>query len=152
MISTGAVKRTRSWLAEAVAGGAKVLTGGTSRGSCMEPTVVVGARPGDKINREEVFGPVVSIARYRKLGDALKQVNNSRFGLQAGIFTRSQAVVDRAYKTLDVGGLVVNHTPTVRFDAQPYGGNKRSGFGREGPRYAIQEMTELKTLLMPGTR
>jgi len=94
----------------------------------------------------------VVISRYNKLDSALKQVNGSRFGLQAGIFTKSQATVKRAYKALDVGGLVVNHVPTIRFDSQPYGGNKSSGFGREGPKYAVQEMTEYKALLMPGVK
>ena len=152
MIDSASVKRTQRWIAEAVAGGARVLAGGRAKGNFMEPTVVVGAKPTDKIVSEEVFGPVVVISSYKKLDSALKSVNKSRFGLQAGIFTRDQAVVDRAYNKLDVGGLVVNHVPTVRFDSQPYGGNKRSGYGREGPRYAISEMTEYKTLLLPGQR
>jgi glyceraldehyde-3-phosphate dehydrogenase (NADP+) len=150
MINAAAVQRTRRWLAEARAGGARILTGGGVRGNIVEPTVVVGAKATDKIVAEEVFAPVVVISPYKKLDQALKQVNRSRFGLQAGIFTRSQAAVDKAYRTLEVGGLVVNHVPTVRFDAQPYGGIKRSGFGREGPRYAVEEMTEYKTLLLPG--
>ncbi len=152
MIDNAAAKRTQAWVAEAKAGGARVLTGGKVRGNFMQPTVVVGAKPSDKIVKEEVFGPVVVISRYNKLDSALKQVNGSRFGLQAGIFTKSQATVKRAYKALDVGGLVVNHVPTIRFDSQPYGGNKSSGFGREGPKYAVQEMTEYKALLMPGVK
>ena len=152
MIDGGATRRLQSWVAEAKAGGARVLTGGKVRGNFMEPTVVVGAKASDKIVKEEAFGPVVTISKFSKLGSALKQVNSSRFGLQAGIFTNSQAAIDQAYRTLDVGGLVVNHAPTVRFDSQPYGGNKRSGFGREGPKFAIQEMTEYKTLLMPGQK
>ncbi len=153
MIDGAAAKRTQAWVAEARAGGAKVLTGGKIvGGNFMQPTVVVGAKATDKIVSEEVFGPVVVISRYKKLGSALKQVNGSRFGLQAGIFTKSQATVNRAYKALDVGGLVVNHVPTIRFDSQPYGGNKSSGYGREGPKYTVQEMTEYKALLMPGVK
>jgi acyl-CoA reductase-like NAD-dependent aldehyde dehydrogenase len=152
MIDRRSVERTQSWLREAQKHGARVLTGGKARGNFMEPTVVVNAKPGDKIVREEAFAPLVVVSKYSRLGDALKQVNDSRFGLQAGIFTKSQAVVEQAYRTLEVGGLVVNHVPTVRFDAQPYGGIKRSGFGREGPRYALEEMTEYKTMLMPGVK
>jgi len=152
MINRAAVERAQGWVKEAVAGGAKVLTGGGARGSYMEPTVVVGARANHKIVREEAFAPVVVISKYKKLDSALKQVNDSRFGLQAGIFTKSQKVVDRAFGKLDVGGLVVNHVPTIRFDAQPYGGIKRSGFGREGPKYAVEDMTELKTMLLPGVK
>lgn len=152
MIDRAAVARTQAWLKEATAGGAKVLAGGKARGNFMEPTVVVGARPTDRIVKDEAFAPVVVISKYKTLDSALKQVNNSRFGLQAGIFTRSQSVIDKAFRTLEVGGLVVNHVPTVRFDSQPYGGIKRSGSGREGPRYAVEEMTEPKALLMPGLR
>jgi acyl-CoA reductase-like NAD-dependent aldehyde dehydrogenase len=147
MIDAASVKRTQSWLAEATAGGARVLTGGTARGNFLEPTVVVGAKPTDKIVSEEVFAPVVVITPYKTLDGALAQVNASRFGLQAGIFSKDRTAINQAYRTLQVGGLVVNNVPTVRADAQPYGGVKRSGFGREGPRYAIEEMTEYKTLL-----
>jgi glyceraldehyde-3-phosphate dehydrogenase (NADP+) len=149
MIDGKAVQRTLGWLAEATAGGAKVLTGGRARGNYLEPTVVVGAKPGDKIVSEEVFAPVVVIAPYKKLDGALAQVNASRFGLQAGIFTRDPRAIESAFRTLEVGGLVVNNVPTVRVDSQPYGGVKRSGFGREGPRYAIEEMTEYKTMVLP---
>ena len=152
MINRGAVDRAQAWVKEAVAGGARVLVGGGARGNYMDPTVVVGAKANHKIVKEEAFAPVVVISKYNKLDTALKQVNDSRFGLQAGIFTRSQKVADKAFNRLDVGGLVVNHVPTIRFDAQPYGGIKRSGFGREGPKYAVEDMTELKTMLLPGVR
>jgi len=152
MINKGAVNRAQAWVKDAVAGGAKVLTGGGARGNYMEPTVVVGARANANIVKEEAFAPVVVISKYKKLDSALKQVNDSRFGLQAGIFTKSQKVAEKAFNKLEVGGLVVNHVPTIRFDSQPYGGIKRSGFGREGPKYAIEDMTELKTMLLPGVR
>jgi acyl-CoA reductase-like NAD-dependent aldehyde dehydrogenase len=149
LIDRAAVERTKRWIDEAVAGGARVLTGGKVTGNYLQPTVVVGARPGDKIVSEEVFGPVVVISRYSALDRALSEVNSSRFGLQAGVFSRDPAVIQQAYRALEVGGVVANHVPTIRFDAQPYGGVKRSGFGREGPRYAIEEMTEYKALVMP---
>ncbi len=149
LIDGKAVQRTASWLAEAVKGGARVLTGGKARGNTFEPTIVVGAKPSDKIVSEEVFAPVVVVAPYRRLEHALAQVNASRFGLQAGIFTKDQAAIETAYRSLEVGGLVVGNVPTVRVDSQPYGGVKRSGFGREGPRYAIEEMTEYKTMVLP---
>lgn len=152
LIDGRAVARTSSWLAEAVKGGARVLTGGKARGNTFEPTIVVGAKPTDKIVSEEVFAPVVVVAPYRKLDQALAEVNASRFGLQAGIFTRDQSAIEKAYRTLEVGGLVVGNVPTVRVDSQPYGGVKRSGFGREGPRYAIEEMTEYKTMVLPATK
>jgi len=149
LIDGKAVQRTSSWLADAVKGGARVLTGGKAKGNYFQPTVVVGAKPTDKIVSEEVFAPVVVVAPYKKLDDALASVNASRFGLQAGLFTRDQAAIEKAYRTLEVGGLVVGNVPTVRLDAQPYGGVKRSGFGREGPRYAIEEMTEYKAMVLP---
>lgn len=148
MIDAQAAQRLHGWVQEAVAGGAKVLAGGKLRGSWLEPTVIVGAKPTDKIMSEEAFGPVVVIQSYKQLDSALKTVNASRFGLQAGIFSKSQRVIDKAYRMLQVGGLVVNNVPTVRVDQQPYGGIKRSGWGREGPRYAIEEMTELKSMLV----
>jgi acyl-CoA reductase-like NAD-dependent aldehyde dehydrogenase len=148
MIDGAAAKRAQGWLAEATAGGARILAGGKTRGNFLEPTVVVDAKPGDKIVSEEVFAPIVVISPYKTLQGALAEVNASRFGLQAGIFTRDQKAVQQAFRTLQVGGLVVNNVPTVRVDGQPYGGVKRSGFGREGPRYAIEEMTDLKSLVV----
>jgi acyl-CoA reductase-like NAD-dependent aldehyde dehydrogenase len=149
LIDGKAVQRTAGWIAEAVKGGARVLTGGKAKGNYFEPTIVVGARPTDKIVSEEVFAPVVVVSPYKTLKNALAEVNASRFGLQAGIFTRDPAAIETAYRSLEVGGLVVGNVPTVRVDSQPYGGVKRSGFGREGPRYAIEEMTEYKTMVLP---
>jgi acyl-CoA reductase-like NAD-dependent aldehyde dehydrogenase len=140
--------RAADWIQEAVRGGAKLLCGGNRRGSILEPTVLTSTRPEMKVNCEEVFGPVVTVEPYEKFDDALRLVNNSSFGLQAGIFTRDVKLLFQAYEDLDVGGLIAGDVPTFRIDHMPYGGVKDSGFGREGLRYTIEEMTEPKLLVM----
>ncbi|MEM8533360.1 MAG: aldehyde dehydrogenase family protein [Chloroflexota bacterium] len=141
-------QRVREWLDEACAAGAEVLVGGRVEQSVVEPTIVVNASPELRVNCQEIFAPVVTIETYIDFDDALRLVNHSEYGLQAGIFTRDIQLIFHAYETLDVGGVMVNEVPTWRSDAMPYGGVKQSGFGREGLKYAIEEMTEPKVLVL----
>ena len=140
--------RATDWVQEAVRGGARLLCGGHRKGSIMEPTVLTGTKQDMKVNCQEIFAPVVSVEPYTDFNDALKQVNHSAYGLQAGIFTRDAKLMFQAYEELEVGGLVAGDVPSFRIDHMPYGGVKDSGLGREGLRYAIEEMTEPKLLVM----
>lgn len=148
MIEEEAAKRTESWVKEAVSDGAKVLLGGGRKGSFMEPTVLANTRPSMKVCGEEVFAPVVTLEPYDGFEEALKEVNRGLYGLQAGVFTNDMARVLRAYEVLEVGGVIINDIPTYRSDNMPYGGVKMSGFGREGVKYAIEEMTEPRLLVL----
>jgi len=148
MISEGDAKRAVEWVDEAAANGAKVLCGGKREGSLVEPTVITATRPEMRVNCLEVFAPVVTVEPYQDFATALKQVNESDYGLQAGIFTRDVNLLFEAYEALEVGGVVAGDVPTFRIDHMPYGGVKDSGLGREGLRYAIEEMTERKLLVM----
>jgi acyl-CoA reductase-like NAD-dependent aldehyde dehydrogenase len=140
--------RASDWIQEAVRGGARVLCGGQRKGSVLEPTVLTGTRQDMKVNCQEIFAPVVTIEAYDNFSDALKQINNSSYGLQAGIFTRDAKLLFSAYEELEVGALMAGDVPTFRIDHMPYGGIKDSGLGREGLRSAIEEMTEPKLLVM----
>ena len=140
--------RASDWIQEAVRGGARLLCGGRRTGSVLEPTVLTGTRPEMKVNCQEIFAPVVTIESYDDSYAALRQINNSPFGLQAGIFTRDAKLLFDAYEELEVGALMAGDVPTFRIDHMPYGGIKDSGLGREGLRSAIEEMTEPKLLVM----
>jgi len=133
---------------EAVRQGARVLTGGTLNGTLFAPTVIADTTPDMRINREEVFAPVISVAPYDDFGEALRMANTGDFGLQVGVFTQNVNRVMRAFSAMEVGGVMVNDIPTFRVDQMPYGGVKGSGIGREGPRYAIEEMTELRLMVI----
>ena len=148
MIDADAVTRIMSWLDEAQAAGATVVTGGQADGPFIEPTIVANADNGMRIVRDEVFGPVVAVIAYDSIDEAIELVNDSDYGLQAGIFTNDIRIIERAYRDIEVGGLIVNDTNRWRVDHMPYGGVKRSGFGREGLKYAIEEMTEPKLLVV----
>jgi glyceraldehyde-3-phosphate dehydrogenase (NADP+) len=148
MISVTAAERAERWIREAVEAGAKVLVGGERSGAFLMPTVLTDVTPEMKVSCEEVFAPVVVVSRYADFEEAIRQVNASRYGLQAGVFTRDVKRIFRAYEAIDVGGLIINDGPTYRADHMPYGGVKESGFGREGVRYAIEEMTEPRVLVM----
>jgi glyceraldehyde-3-phosphate dehydrogenase (NADP+) len=148
MIDDEAPKRTEQWVKEAVENGARVLVGGKRQGNFFEPTVLTGTKPEMKVCGEEVFAPVVTLEPFEAFEDALREVNRSRFGLQAGVFARDLKRVFQAYEELEVGGVIVNDIPTYRVDNMPYGGVKMSGFGREGIRYAIEEMTEPRLLAL----
>src|SRR5215472_8923138 len=140
--------RTVSWIEEAVRGGARLLCGGHRHNLVVEPTVLTGTKPDMKVNCQEIFGPVVTVEPYRDFDQALRQVNNSAYGMQAGIFTRDAKLLFQAYDELEVGGVIAGDVPSFRIDHMPYGGVKDSGHGREGLRYAIEEMTEPKLLVM----
>jgi acyl-CoA reductase-like NAD-dependent aldehyde dehydrogenase len=140
--------RASDWVQEAVRGGARVLCGGQRNGAILEPTVLTGTRPDMKVNCQEIFAPVVTVEPYDDFADALRQLNRSAYGLQAGVFARDAKLLFQAYEELEVGGVVAGDVPTFRIDHMPYGGIKESGLGREGLRYAIEEMTEPKLLVM----
>src|SRR6201993_816353 len=140
--------RTVGWIDEAVRAGARLLCGGHRRNLVVEPTVLTGTKPDMKVNCQEVFGPVVSVEPYKDFDQALRQVNNTAYGMQAGIFTRDAKLLFQAYEELEVGGVIAGDVPSFRIDHMPYGGVKDSGLGREGLRYAIEEMTEPKLLVM----
>ncbi|HET7790477.1 MAG TPA: aldehyde dehydrogenase family protein [Gemmatimonadales bacterium] len=148
MIAEEAARRVESWIAEAVREGAEVAVGGKRRGAVLEPTVLLKTKPTMKVNGEEVFAPLVTVMPYARLDDAIAQVNDSPYGLQAGVFTADLKTMFHAYAALDVGGVNGNDIPSYRVDRLPYGGAKASGLGREGVRYAIQEMTELRLLTL----
>jgi glyceraldehyde-3-phosphate dehydrogenase (NADP+) len=144
VISEGAAKRLDVWIAEAAGAGAEIRLGGTRKGTLYDPTVLTGVPADAKIWCEEAFGPVVCINAYGGFSEALDAVNASRFGLQAGVFTDSVEQAFEAIDRLEVGGVIINDVPAFRLDHMPYGGVKDSGLGREGVRYAIEEMTEIK--------
>jgi acyl-CoA reductase-like NAD-dependent aldehyde dehydrogenase len=148
MIRESDAIRAELWIKEAVRGGAKLLCGGTRNGSMLAPAVLTATTPAMKVNCEEVFAPVVTVESYQHAEAALNRVNDSSYGLQAGIFTNDAHLIFHAYEQLEVGGLIVNDAPTFRIDHMPYGGVKDSGLGREGIRYAMEEMTERKLLVM----
>ncbi|HUB02987.1 MAG TPA: aldehyde dehydrogenase family protein [Terriglobales bacterium] len=148
MIRESDAIRAYDWVHEAVRGGARLLCGGQRHGSILEPTVLTSTKPGMKVNCQEIFAPVVTVEPYSDFSSALKQVNSSPYGLQAGLFTRDAKLIFQAYDELEVGGLIAGDVPTFRIDHMPYGGVKDSGLGREGLRDAIQEMTESKLLVM----
>ncbi len=140
--------RAEEWVQEAVAAGAALQCGGHRRGALFEPTVLANTRPEMRVNCLEVFAPVVTVEPYDDFLDAVRRVNDSPFGLQAGVFTNDARLIFRAYEELQVGGVIAGDVPTFRMDQMPYGGVKESGSGREGLRYAIEEMTEPKLLVM----
>src|ERR1700719_224744 len=140
--------RTVTWIDEAVRAGARVLCGGGRKNLIVEPTVLTGTKPEMKVNCQEIFGPVVTIEPYKDFEQALRQVNNSAYGMQAGVFTGDAKLVFQAYEELEVGGVIAGDVPSFRVDQMPYGGVKDSGLGREGLRYAIEEMTEPKLMVM----
>jgi acyl-CoA reductase-like NAD-dependent aldehyde dehydrogenase len=140
--------RTITWIDEAVRSGARLLCGGHRHGLVVEPTVLTGTKPEMKVNCQEVFGPVVTVEPYRDFDHALREVNHSAYGMQTGLFTRDARLIFQAYEELEVGALVAGDVPSFRIDHMPYGGVKDSGLGREGLRYAIEEMTEPKLLVM----
>ncbi len=149
MIEESETARIESWVNEAVQDGARVLTGGRRLGPAVyAPTVLTDVPETAKVCQQEVFAPVVGLYRFEEFGDALARVNRSSYGLQAGVFTSDLARTLDAMDVLEVGGVMVNDVSAWRIDHMPYGGVKDSGIGREGPRYAIEEMTELKVVVI----
>ena len=148
LISLEAAERVERWIAEAVQGGAEVATGGTRRGPFIQPAVLLRTTPAMKVNCEEVFAPLVTVTPYRTLDEAIAWANDSPYGLQAGVFSTNVHTLLRCHAELDVGAVNGNDVPGYRVDRLPYGGAKASGLGREGVRYAIEEMTELRVLTL----
>jgi acyl-CoA reductase-like NAD-dependent aldehyde dehydrogenase len=147
LIDEAAAKRVESWIKEAAAAGATVMTGGHRSGAQIDPTVIAGVKPEMKVVCDEVFGPVISLLPYDDIEDVFRFVSNSRFGLQTGIFTKSTELAIRAVRSLRTGGVIINGSSTWRTDQLAYGGVKDSGIGREGPRYSIRDMTEERMVL-----
>jgi acyl-CoA reductase-like NAD-dependent aldehyde dehydrogenase len=151
LISKGERDRVQSWVDDAVAAGAEILAGGKVReDGVLAPTVLGDVTPDMRVSADELFGPVVGVATYTDLDDALRLANDSRYGLQAAIFTADLGDALRAARTLDYGGVLVNEVPTFRADQQPYGGNRDSGNTREGPQWAVREMTEERLIILQG--
>lgn len=147
MISVEAAQRVETWILAAQEQGACLLAGGSRTDGVLEPTVLMNVPTTCKVWKEEIFGPVVVLRPYTEFDAALKSINESRFGLQTGLFTDRHSEIQQAFNTLEVGGLMINDVPTFRVDHMPYGGVKDSGFGREGVRYAMEEMTEPRLLV-----
>lgn len=139
--------RVEQWIAEALKQGAKLICGGKRKGTYVEPTILTNCDASMKVYAEEVFGPVICINSYKTIAEAIDMTNNTRFGLQCGVFTDSVAELDQCFRRINVGGIIHNHVPTLRFDQMPYGGIKESGLGREGVKYSILDMMEAKVLV-----
>jgi len=156
MIRASDVERVEEWIAEAVASGAREIAGDgggrrtAAAASVLKPAVLVATKPEMRVNSEEIFAPVCSVMSYSDFSEAITQVNDSRYGLQAGVFTHDARLIFQAFDELEVGGVVINDVPTFRIDHMPYGGVKDSGFGREGVRYAMEDMTEPRILIFRG--
>lgn len=148
IISDDEAERIERWIAEAIEGGARQLVGGQREGRMLPATLLENVPLDSKMNGEEAFGPVAGLYRFDDYDEALAQINASRYGLQAGIFTRDIGRAMRAWDRLEVGGVVINDVPSWRVDNMPYGGVKDSGLGREGLRYAIQDLTETRLLVI----
>jgi len=149
MIDAGAVEKTRQWVDKAVDGGARALTGGPARSNnLLDPVVLVDTRADMEVVACEVFGPVVSVMKYDTIDNAIEAMNDTRYGLQAGVFTSDINVAFKAARNIDVGGVMVNDAPTFRADHMPYGGRKESGLGLEGVRFALMEMTQPKFICL----
>jgi acyl-CoA reductase-like NAD-dependent aldehyde dehydrogenase len=148
LINDGAAQRIEAWISEAQGQGATVLAGGSRHGRMFQPTVLERVQPTMRVMCEEVFGPVVNLLPFDSFDDVLDSANDSEFGLQAGVFTRDLSHAMLAAQRLDVGGVIINDSPTFRVDQMPYGGNKNSGVGREGPRFAVEDMTTLKMVVI----
>ena len=148
VIDEGSLDRIEAWVNEAVEQGADLLTGGRREGTLYYPTILANTSPDMKVRCEEIFGPVVTVQKYETYEEALAQVNDSPYGLQAGVFTSSIERAMLAHRELEVGGVIVNDVSAFRADQMPYGGAKESGYGREGLRYAMDEMTEPRIMVL----
>jgi len=148
MITEGEAKRTEEWVEEAIEGGAKILIGGKREGAIYYPTVLTGVEPEMKVVNTEIFAPVVSIIPFDDFSDAVRMADDSVYGLQAGVFTQDINKAFQAVKGIKVGGVIVNDIPTYRVDHMPYGGVKESGIGREGLKFAVEEMTDIRMVVI----
>jgi glyceraldehyde-3-phosphate dehydrogenase (NADP+) len=150
MISEDDAERVGAWIKEAVEQGARIITGGERQGAVYAPTVVADVKPGMRVSCDELFGPAVAVTPVENVDDAIRLANDSRYGLGAGIFTRDINSALKFARRVQSGNVMINWTPLWRADLMPYGGFKQSGIGKEGPRYAVEEMTDLKTVVFHG--
>src|SRR5581483_6487484 len=148
MIQRKEAERVESWVNEAASGGARILTGGKREGNVYYPTVLTQVKPEMKVVADEVFGPVASVIRADTFEEALEQADKTSFGLQASVFTRDINRVFQAIKRLNFGGVIINEAPSFRADHMPYGGNRNSGLGREGVKFAMEEMTNIHMVVI----
>jgi acyl-CoA reductase-like NAD-dependent aldehyde dehydrogenase len=148
MITPSEVTRIQEWLDEATSMGAEIITGGTTEGSIVHPTVLTKVTREMKVMKNEAFAPIVSLIPYDDYQQALGMANDTKYGLQAAVYSRDLYKIMRAVDAIDVGGLIINDFPTFRVDHMPYGGVRKSGMGREGLKYAIDEMTEIKLVII----
>jgi acyl-CoA reductase-like NAD-dependent aldehyde dehydrogenase len=148
MIREKDAERVGQWVDEAVAGGARLLTGGKRHGSLFEPTLLADVKPEMRISCDELFGPAMAVTRVASLDEAIRLANDTNYGLSAGIFTQNIDWALRFAREVESGNIHINWGPAWRADLMPYGGLKDSGFGKEGPKYAIEEMTELKMVVV----
>jgi glyceraldehyde-3-phosphate dehydrogenase (NADP+) len=148
MVDEGQATRTARWVDEAVQLGGRVVAGGKANGAYFEPTILENVPVEAQVCSNEAFAPLVVVFPFSDFGDAIRQVNDSFFGLQTGVFTNDLGAAWTAFGELEVGGVIVNDVPTYRIDHMPYGGVKDSGLGREGLRYAIEDMTELRIMVL----
>ena len=151
MITVSDARRVESWVQEAVQGGARLVTGGERQGAVFAPTIVADVKPEMRVSREELFGPAVAVTPVDSMEEAIALANDSKYGLGSGIFTRDINSAWRFAREMQSGTIQINWTPLWRADLMPYGGFKDSGIGREGPRYALEELTEIKTVVFHGT-
>ncbi len=150
MVRESDAKRVGEWVDEAVAAGAKLITGGTRQGTIYAPTLLADVVPDMRISRDELFGPAVAVSKASSIEEAIRLANDTPYGLAAGIFTENITHAMQFARGVDSGNLHINWGPQWRADLMPYGGLKQSGFGKEGPKYAVREMTELKTVVFHG--
>ncbi|MBC7901664.1 MAG: aldehyde dehydrogenase family protein, partial [Saprospiraceae bacterium] len=147
MIDEKAAEKLEGWISEAVNNGAELLRGGQRDSSRIDPTVITKTNPEMRVVSEEAFGPIAVVEKFSDFREAIDAANNSKFGLQAGVFTQNLSNADYAAENLEYGGIILNDVPTFRVDNMPYGGSKESGFGREGVRYAMEEMSEVRLIV-----
>ena len=148
MIDEANAKRVEEWVTNAKISGAEVIIGGKRNGAMFPPTVLTNVPSNEKVVCEEVFGPVVVIEKFGDFDDAVGKVEESEFGLQAGVFTKDISKILHAFDQINAGGIMINDVPTFRVDQMPYGGNKDSGYGREGIKYAIDKYTQIRLLMI----
>jgi acyl-CoA reductase-like NAD-dependent aldehyde dehydrogenase len=147
MISEEAAENVKAWIDEAVKAGGKLLLGGRRNGTFLEPTILVDVPEECKVIQEEAFAPLIVVNRFRSIDEGIARVNRTKYGLQAGVFTRDLNAALKCASEIDAGGVLINEMPTFRVDNMPYGGMKSSGLGREGPRFTIEDMTEIKLVI-----
>jgi acyl-CoA reductase-like NAD-dependent aldehyde dehydrogenase len=148
LVDEKAAGRIMTWIEEAVQEGAELIQGGVQTGANVAPTILLQPNRASKVVCQEVFGPIVSVIPIKSFEEGIAEANNSDFGLQVGVFTNNFQLIQQAIQQLEAGGVIINGTSNFRLDHLPYGGIKNSGIGREGPRFAIHEMTEMKMVVI----